>query len=94
MDAVEPEKEYLNIRELWKLTGRSVSSLRRDVRNGMLEAFQPAGPGGKLLFRRDAIERCQIGTGTAAPAPSPSPAHLPGRRPKWMAGPPSTNDPH
>lgn len=72
-------KVYVDIRELSALTGRSVTSLRRDVRMGRIQAFQPAGPGGKLLFRPDAIEN------TDERAAPPRTSQLAGRRPKWMA---------
>lgn len=79
------EKAYIDVRELSARSGRSVSSLRRDVKNGRIEAFQPAGPGGKLLFRPDAIEHCKRGDQDSRPAP------LSGCRPKWMHQPDSFN---
>lgn len=52
-----PEKDYLNIEELSVRSGLSVSTLRRYVRDGKIECFQPGGPGSRLLFRFDSLER-------------------------------------
>jgi hypothetical protein len=83
MDGARDERAYITIQELSHLSGRSVSSLRRDVRNGRIVALQPAGAGGKLLFRCDALERANANSVTVVTAQSPS-TRLPGRRPDWM----------
>jgi len=85
------DKDFLTIKELRVLTGRSISSLRRDVSMGRLEAFQPAGPGGKLLFRRDAIERWKVVSITPPSSAAHSSTHLPGPSPAWMSGMPAVN---
>jgi len=84
MSAEGMGKVYVDIRELSALTGRSVTSLRRDVQKGRIQAFQPAGAGGKLLFRPDAIENCADDRASSQPSGSRS-SQLAGRRPKWMA---------
>jgi len=73
--------QYLSIRELSDRCGLSVTQLRRLVHAERIIAFQPAGPGGKLLFRPDAIER---GASTDAPGGRAAPKPLSGRRPGWM----------
>jgi hypothetical protein len=83
MEASPNRKEFLTIKELSVIADRSITSLRRDVKRGALEAFQPAGRGGKLLFRRDALEKCKLSAGQTAPSNS---KQLPGRRPTWMEG--------
>lgn len=89
MDAPRHPKEYLTIDEFSALTGRSVSSLRRDVRKGRLEAFQPAGVGGKLLFARQALEKCRVAAGATLPPPQSASTRLSGRQPGWMKSPPT-----
>jgi hypothetical protein len=84
MDAAQQQKDFVDIQQLSQRSGRAVSSLRRDVRKGKLEAFQPGGRGGKLLFRSDAIQRCKAVAVEAQSATPHSPGHLPGRRPAWM----------
>lgn len=80
MDATP--RQFIDIQQLSLRSGRSVKSLRRDVQNGRLEAFQPGGRGGKLLFHPDAIEKAKVAAITAPPAEPHRP--LAGRRPKWM----------
>jgi hypothetical protein len=83
--------ELIDIHELSAASGRSVSSLRRDVRDCRIEAFQPGGPGGKLLFRRDALEQCRV-TPTSngqyiripGAASGSRASRLSGRPPSWM----------
>jgi hypothetical protein len=86
MDA-EHEKEFISLQELSDRSGRSPSSLRRDVRDGRLEAFQPGGPGGKLFFRPDALQRCRISGPHLQPISTQSQqiGRLAGRRPSWMS---------
>jgi hypothetical protein len=81
----------IDIRQLSTLSGRSVSSLRRDVREGRLEAFQPGGPGGKLFFRPDALEQCRVTLTSNRQslqipdaASGSRPPRLSGRLPAWM----------
>ncbi|MBL8797084.1 MAG: helix-turn-helix domain-containing protein [Planctomycetia bacterium] len=79
-----PQKQYLDIDELSTLSGLSVSTLRRYVRQGKIIALQPGGPGSRLLFRPDALERAgTLPEDTGEPV-SPGPRQLPGRRPGWM----------
>lgn len=82
------EKAYLDIKELKARTGLSVATLHRLKRQGKLPHFQPAGPGGRLLFPPDAIERCAAVVASSQPppfAPAPEPRrHLSGRCPAWM----------
>src|SRR5262245_50158632 len=85
-------KCYLDIRELSARSGLSVTTLRRYARDGKIESLQPGGPGSKLLFRPDALERCTtppagIGPQAAAPQSCSDSKRLPGRKPTWMAPP-------
>jgi len=82
-----PPKQYLDIDELSALSGLSVSTLRRYVRQGKITALQPGGPGSRLLFRPDALEGTAIhpaASGNVNPVGS-QPRRLPGRRPDWMS---------
>ena len=88
MDTLPLSRDFLTIQELSKRSGRSVNSLRRDVDAGKIEAYQPGGPGGKLLFRPDALERCKARAHEPHPQTPPRPKHLPGRRPRWTTEPP------
>ena len=85
------EKQYLTIDELSMRSGLSVSTLRRRVREGNIEALQPGGPGTRLLFRPDVLERSTTAAVRGIPRQGPvAPAgagHLPGRRPAWMTDP-------
>src|SRR5262245_24153747 len=81
-------KAYLTIVELSQRSGLSVPTLRRYVHNGRLAAFQPGGPGCRLLFRADALEQAGLLPVEKTPAAmddtSRQPDRLPGRRPGWM----------
>jgi hypothetical protein len=82
MEPSQPAKEYMTLRELEAFSGRSKTSLRRDVKRGRLQAIQPAGRrGGKLLFHRDAIKKFLASPGEVPVLPTP--ARLPGRQPAW-----------
>src|SRR4051812_14364263 len=80
-------KQYLDIRELSARTGVSVTTLRRYVKEGKIEALQPGGRGGKLLFRLNALERLAPRTSASPPAGA-GPNRLSGRQPAWMNSPP------
>jgi hypothetical protein len=79
---------YLTIDKLSAHSGLSVPTLRRYVRKGLLVAFQPGGPGCRLLFRPDALEQAGLllmQKSTAAMNDTPNqPRRLPGRRPGWL----------
>ena len=49
-------KPYLDILDVSLLSGYSISTLRRRIAEGKLKAIQNV-PKGKLLFKRDSIER-------------------------------------
>ena len=88
---------YLDIDELSSRSSLSVTTLRRYVRNGRIKAIQPGGPGAKLLFLPDALERTVRSDKTldqSNTTPSSSqPETLPGRRPGWKNRAPAQVDP-
>jgi hypothetical protein len=94
MDEIRKQPELIDIKELSARTNRSVSSLHRDVRKGRLQAFQPAGRGGKLMFSSDVLSLFPPAAG-GSDSPSqrgPASQRLSGRRPTWMAAPKSKDD--
>lgn len=78
------DTHLLTIDELAKRSNLSVPTLRRYRRKGLIEAIQPGGPGCKLLFRPDAVEKARQVV-QAEPVPPSGPSRLSGRRPEWMA---------
>jgi hypothetical protein len=50
---------YLNKKQFVARTGLSAATVQRYKDGGKIPFFQPAGPGGKLLFPSDAIEAAQ-----------------------------------
>jgi excisionase family DNA binding protein len=78
-------QQYLDIRQFSRLTNLSVPTVRRRVAQGTIPALQPGGPGTKLLFRPDALERAAAADVSAATAnPPPADAPLAGPEPKWL----------
>ena len=57
MDARDVSRTYLTLHEFASATGLSESTVRRRVRDGSLRFVQPGGPGTRILFRVDALER-------------------------------------
>ena len=57
---------YLTLRQFILRSGLSESTLRRRVRDGTLVAIQPGGPGKKILFPSDALDRCRTVDATPA----------------------------
>lgn len=49
-------KKYLSLEELSALTGLSVSTLRRRVRDGSLPTWQPGGRRTRLLFPLELVD--------------------------------------
>jgi hypothetical protein len=79
--------EYVDLKELSRRSPLSISTLRRYVAEGKIEAFQPGGPGSKLLFRPDALERLAATVRPSQPGippPHEKSGHLAGRKPAWM----------
>ena len=87
MATASHQKTYLDIFELSARSDVSVPTIRRYVRKGTIKAFQPGGPGSKLLFLPDALERAVGSDETLDPshtiASCAEPGSLPGRRPGW-----------
>jgi len=84
------QPRYIDVHELSARSGLSVSTLRRLKKQGKIPFFQPAGPGGRVLFAPDAIERAsqQVDIQQQPQAGSTIPtSRLAGRRPNWMHGP-------
>jgi hypothetical protein len=87
MDAESHEREFITLQQLSDRSGRSSSSLRRDVRKGRIEAIQPGGRGGKLFFRPDALQACRLAGPQQQTISTQSQqiGRLAGRRPCWMS---------
>ncbi len=51
------ERSYLSLAELSRKSGLSEVTLRRWWRAGTIVGFQPGGPGSRLLFPHDTLER-------------------------------------
>jgi hypothetical protein len=88
--------EYISITKLSAISGLSVSTLRRRVKDGSLPVIQPGGRRSRLLFRRDVLDTLSTVAheSTSTPAPSaeeapcedpttPAVQPLPGPRPRW-----------
>jgi hypothetical protein len=88
MNMAEKAAELLTTKELSARSHLSAATLHRLKRQGKLPYFQPSGPGGRLLFPADAIERCAKAVDSEQFIPSgsidESRRHLSGRRPAWM----------
>jgi hypothetical protein len=97
-----PEQRYLSPQEFSALSGLSLATVHRYLRNGRLPYRQPAGHRGRILIPADALELVIAATppdeppqAPAAPStsamtrPPVTPARPPGPRPKWtrLAGP-------
>lgn len=79
---MDGEKELMTINELAAISGLSVSTLRRFVRQRRIPFLQPAGKGGKILFPLNVISRLQADV-SALHSASPQRSSLAGRRPNW-----------
>jgi hypothetical protein len=80
---------YIDIAELSRRTGLSVSTIRRLKEQGNIPCYQPAGKCGKLLFPVDAIERSAGQPPVSDPADTSGHFHassgrLSGPAPAWM----------
>jgi hypothetical protein len=97
-----PAPRYLSPQQFSGLSGLSLATVHRYLRNGRLPYQQPAGRRGRLLIPADALELLSAATppgGPPRPPLSPSttattqapvtPARPPGPRPRWtrLAGP-------
>ncbi|MCA8999614.1 MAG: hypothetical protein KDA80_21645 [Planctomycetaceae bacterium] len=79
--ALSDAHELLTIQECSEYSWLSVPQLRRLVKERRIPYLQPGGPGGKLLFRRDALFEAN----QAVRTPQSTSPELPtsGRKPKW-----------
>jgi excisionase family DNA binding protein len=85
-------RRYLSYQELSGMAGLSVSTLRRLVKNGQLPFFQPGGPGTRIVFAADVLERLIQPTPRSAQESQKAFARTkagtpPGPQPKWMRSP-------
>ncbi|WP_390844304.1 helix-turn-helix domain-containing protein [Anatilimnocola floriformis] len=78
--SIQSRKGYYSVREVAELSGLSECTIRRYARAGKIPSYQPAGPGGKLRFPLDCIERSATSVNHTPAAPS----RLSGRKPKWL----------
>lgn len=58
--AMSLDIRYVSIDELHKLSGLSLSTLRRRIKDGTLRPIQPGGPRTRLLFRADVLEQFAV----------------------------------
>src|ERR1043165_4231033 len=88
-----PERQsrcYLTYEELSELTGLSLSTLRRRVKDGSLPCFQSGGPRTRVIFAANVIDLliqstpADLEANCETPQPQPKPL---GPRPKWQRGP-------
>jgi excisionase family DNA binding protein len=94
-------KSFLSIEEVWQVTGLSVSTVRRYVKNKRLPFAQPGGPRSRILIPISAlsclesVHETSDGTrptddpGPEAQAPNHedlSRERLPGPKPQWARG--------
>lgn len=97
---MKPQAEYVSIAQLSAISGLSVSTLRRRLKDGSLPFLQPGGTRSRLLFRRDVLDTLARPAGepvsaqsTARQAVCPESVTpeaslaLPGPRPRWMRPP-------
>jgi len=82
-----PGKYYLTIQEMSLRSGLSVSTLHRYVDAGKITAFQPGGPGSRLLFPPNALEQAAFLPRSTGDRSVPKSRPLPGRQPNWMSPP-------
>jgi len=78
----------VNIDELHRHTGLSLSTIRRLRKAGKIPSYQPGGKGSRVTFPLNAIELAsQASDSLSSPAaapPSEAPQRLAGPTPKWM----------
>jgi hypothetical protein len=86
----------VTIRELSRISNVSVQTIRRYVDRGVIEAFQPGGPGCLLLFRPNALEvlapQARCASDAASKSQHLAKDQLPGRKPAWISRSPPTNN--
>ena len=95
----QPPRRYLSPQEFSQLSGLSLASVYRYLKNGQLPCWQPRGPRGRILIPADALLKAHAGprdaptslTNTEATLPPAvmtsqrqSPPQLSGPRPKWL----------
>jgi excisionase family DNA binding protein len=79
----------LTVEELSQLTGLSVSTIRRRVKDGTIPFLQPGGPRSRIAFPADIVERLLQITSHRSPDTEPI-AEMPpvkpqcGPQPKWQ----------
>ena len=98
MPTGEPRR-FFSIAEFAELSGLSISTVRRRLRDGSLPIVQPGGPRTRVLVPADVLKapvkaRANMGPmdekSTSIDATESAPRHqkpiIPGPRPKWLAG--------
>lgn len=80
-------KKYVRPAEFSRLTGISVMTIRRCLRDGRLPFVQPGGRGHLILIPVDALDRLRTPAGPADDPPPPAPPVLSGPKPEWLRGP-------
>jgi hypothetical protein len=85
------DSQFVTLRELGQITGLSISTLRRRVRDGSIDAVQLGGAGKRLLFPRDVLERATPLPNSKHGNSTSAPKTLPGRRPIWISGAKNSN---
>jgi len=76
------DQQFLTIKEFSAVARLSVVQIRRLVKAGRIPCHQPGGPGGKLLFKPDAL----TSVGPSESKPNTKAARPKGgRRPVWKS---------
>lgn len=66
------QPEYLTVEEFAALTPVSAQTIRRYIKNGQLPYLQPAGRGGNIMIRRDALDQMSGAAGSSSDSPAAS----------------------
>jgi excisionase family DNA binding protein len=85
-DTAIPPPECLSYEQLSARTQLSISTLRRRVKEGKIPFLQPGGPGTRIVFPADLVNRLlQTATPKITPeSPPPVVATRRGPKPKWL----------
>ena len=78
-------RAYMDLYQLAAHTGFSVSTINRLRRKGKIPYHQPGGPGTKIVFPHDAIERVYEPSGEVViTSPTSAAGSQRGPKPKWL----------
>lgn len=83
MQDVNNAVKYRTLKQMVAHSGVSDATLRRWVKEGRINAFQPGGPNSKLLFLPDALEQ-PVADSQPVPAIRSEPVAPPRSGPRWQ----------